>query len=259
MAGSHAGIGECPLKLETIEISKITADQSAQPRTSINVDRVTEYTEDMDRGAQFPPLVLFFDGKRHFLADGFHRFYAATNAGKKSITCEVHEGGLREAVLYSCGANASHGMRRTNEDKRRAVAKLLEDPEWSKWSNMEIARRCFVDDKTVATIRKDLTSEIASERTYSTKHGTEATMDTSAIGRRAELEPDGPLIAKSLREIEKYIDMMPKRPSEAIEHFPPEQRYLFPVSKIEAMADWLVAFAEAWREDIETEALANAD
>lgn len=250
------------MKLETIELAKITVDQAAQPRSAIEVDRVTEYTEDMDRGAVFPPLVLFHDGKRYFLADGFHRFYAATNAGRKAIQAEVHQGTLRDAVLFSCGANAAHGMRRTNEDKRRAVAKLLDDPEWSKWSDQEIGRRCAVDPKTVAALRKELTQEIQSERTYVDKHGNESTMDTARIGWRApaisELPPDGPLIAKGLREIERYVDMMPK-PAEAVAHFPTEQRYLFPLSKIEAIASWLTAFAGAWRQDIQEKALEHAE
>jgi hypothetical protein len=40
-------------------------------------------------------------------------------------------------------------VRRTNEDKRRAVATLLNDPEWSQWSDREIGRRCGVRDRMV--------------------------------------------------------------------------------------------------------------
>lgn len=248
---------------QRIELSNITADQSAQPRSAIEVGRVTEYTEDMDRGDTFPPLVVFYDGGRYWLADGFHRFYAATNAGLRDVECDVRTGGLRDAVLYSCGANASHGMRRTNDDKRRAVSRLLLDEEWSKWSNAEIARRCAVDDKLVAAVRREIeavTSETRSEdRTYTTKHGTAATMATGAIGPKPsnELTPDGPLIAKSLREIERYLDMMPL-PIEAVAYFPQDQHYMFPLSKIESMAQWLTDFAASWRADIVEKAHGNA-
>jgi hypothetical protein len=34
-------------------------------------------------------------------------------------------------------------MRRTNEDKRRTVVRVLEDQEWSKWSKREIANACI--------------------------------------------------------------------------------------------------------------------
>jgi branched-chain amino acid transport system substrate-binding protein len=43
-----------------------------------------------------------------------------------------------DAILYSVGANEMHGLRHTNEDKRRAVLTLLNDPGWSKWSDPEI-------------------------------------------------------------------------------------------------------------------------
>jgi hypothetical protein len=66
-------------------------------------------------------------------------------------------GTQRDAILYSDGANESHGLRRTNEDKRRAVMTLLTndlvriDPDTGQpWSSRQIARRCnpsltFVD------------------------------------------------------------------------------------------------------------------
>lgn len=39
----------------------------------------------------------------------------------------------REAILFIVGANASHGLRRTNADKRRTVERLLADEEWRGW------------------------------------------------------------------------------------------------------------------------------
>ncbi|MBY0300051.1 MAG: hypothetical protein K2X71_29110 [Methylobacterium sp.] len=110
----------------------------------------------------------------------------------ETIACEIREGGLREAILHSVGANATHGLRRTNADKRRAVTILLQDEEWSQWSNGEIARRCLVSDKTVASIRSDLTPEIRSEdpRTYQDRYGNVTQMRTAAIGRRPEATPE---------------------------------------------------------------------
>lgn len=95
----------------------------------------------------------------------------------------------RDAVLYSVGANSTHGLPRTNIDKRKAVMTLLEDGEWSQWSNREIARQCAVDEGTVRKYRNELTAEIpqsgdASPRTYTNKHGTTSTMNTENIGKR---------------------------------------------------------------------------
>jgi hypothetical protein len=58
--------------------------------------------------------------------------------------------------LYAVGANASHGLKRTNRDKRNAVLVLLKDPEWQGWSDREIARRCVVSPHTVAAERSCL-------------------------------------------------------------------------------------------------------
>jgi len=66
-------------------------------------------------------------------------------------------------------------------DKRRAVMKLLNDDEWSQWSDREIARRCAVSHMTVNRLREEMSlsqsySEPVEPRTYTTKHGTTATM-----------------------------------------------------------------------------------
>jgi transposase-like protein len=55
--------------------------------------------------------------------------------------------------MYAVGANAAHGLRRTNADKRRAVTMLLDDDEWGQWSDSAIARQCGVSHTFVATVR----------------------------------------------------------------------------------------------------------
>ena len=75
------------------------------------------------------------------------------------ILAEVRAGTSRDAILYAIGANAAHGLRRTQADKRRAVERLLKDPEWSRWSDRKIAEAAKVDHKTVAAIRRELAGE----------------------------------------------------------------------------------------------------
>lgn len=72
-----------------------------------------------------------------------------------------------------------------NADKRKAVTILLQDNEWSHWSDREIARRCNVTNHLVAELRQKLTGNSPSDataRTYITKHGTPAVMQTANIG-----------------------------------------------------------------------------
>jgi hypothetical protein len=73
----------------------------------------------------------------------------------------VHEGGRRDAILFAVGANATHGLRRTNADKRRAVLTLLHDPEWRQWSDSEIAHKCRVSRPLVAEMRAERDANIA--------------------------------------------------------------------------------------------------
>lgn len=176
--------------MSTLDLDKIRADERCQPRTTFDTDLVAQYAEAMANGDTFPPVKVFFDGVDHFLADGFHRYHAAASLGLADIAADISEGTLRDAILYSCSANASHGWRRTNDDKRRAVRRLLNDPEWKRWSDREIARRCGVSDRFVNGLRPKLAQTVTAnirsepERTYTTKHGTTATMRTANIGAR---------------------------------------------------------------------------
>lgn len=171
------------MRLEDIRI-----DGGTQPRKTINENVVQEYAEEMDDGAIFPPVDVFFDGVDHWLADGFHRYHAHRRLLHNDIVAEIHKGTRRDAVLYSAGANADHGMRRTNTDKRRSVTALLEDGEWSQWSDREIARRCRVSNRMVGNVRSEVItvndSQLdSSPRTYKDKHGNTSTMDTANIGK----------------------------------------------------------------------------
>jgi hypothetical protein len=53
------------------------------------------------------------------------------------------------------GANSTHGLKRSNADKRHAVRAMLEDSEWSQWSNHEIARACGCSHTLVNALRND--------------------------------------------------------------------------------------------------------
>ena len=121
-----------------LRLKEIRTDGGTQPRASINREAVAEYAEAMQEGAIFPPPTVFYDGADYWLADGFHRVAAAQAAGFDDVSIELRQGSRRDAVLFSVGVNSTHGLRRTNEDKRRAVMTLLNDPEWSKFTGREV-------------------------------------------------------------------------------------------------------------------------
>lgn len=178
-----------------LPLNLIRTDGGTQPREAINHDVVEEYRAEMVKGTKFPDIVVFYDGSAYWLADGFHRVLAAKQARKQSLNADVRQGARRDAVLHSVGANAAHGLRRTNADKRRAVTRLLEDEEWGKWSDREIARRCGVSNVFVSKLSPSLLT-VNSEKTYTTKHGIVATMNTANIGRsRTALQSATPFVA----------------------------------------------------------------
>lgn len=172
--------------LNLLLLDQIRTDGGTQPRTSINKGVVAEYAEAIGSGEALPKVVVFHDGTEFWLADGFHRWHGHRQAGAPEIDCDIRAGSRRDAVLFSVSANAAHGLRRSNADKHKAVQTLLSDPEWSKWSDREIAKQCNVNREMVSSDRSHLlesASEKPAERTFKTKHGTEAVMKTAAIGK----------------------------------------------------------------------------
>jgi hypothetical protein len=139
-----------------ISLEKITINAGTQSRAKIDENVVAEYADSMKDGVKFPPAVVFHDGAEYFLADGFHRYFAAKKCGSPGIFCDVREGTLRDAILFSFSANGTHGLRRTAADKRKAVMAMLEDIEWQDWSDREIARQCCVSHPFVSAIRKEM-------------------------------------------------------------------------------------------------------
>ncbi len=142
----------------SISVGKIRTDGGTQPRAELSAETIAEYREAMAAGSAFPPVVVFYDGTDHWLADGFHRLEATKATGAKEIAADVRQGTQRDAVLFSAGANAAHGLRRTNADKRRAVERLLADKEWSKWSDRKIAEACGVTHPFVGKLRAERAS-----------------------------------------------------------------------------------------------------
>lgn len=140
-----------------LALREMTIDFDLQCRKEPDEDQIREYAAEMDRGVQFPPPVLFFDGSSYSLDDGFHRVWAAQWIGLRQLQVQIYEGGPAQAIAYAAGANSQHGMRRTNADKRFAVTKLFVDAALANRSDSVIAEMVGVDHKTVGKVRKELT------------------------------------------------------------------------------------------------------
>jgi hypothetical protein len=155
-----------------IRLAEIVAAADTQMRVvGIDPSTVASYAADLRAGATFPPIAVYHDGAGYHLADGFHRVEAARQIGLEEILAEVRPGTSRDATLAACAANATHGLRRTNEDKRRAITAMLQDPLWATWSDRAIAKACAVDHKSVAKVRRELTAPRAGAGEIPTERG----------------------------------------------------------------------------------------
>lgn len=137
-------------------VESIRIDGQTQSREKINEETVAEYAEAMKgRDAKaWPPVTVYFDGVSFWLADGFHRFLAAQKIGKKNIRADVIQGTREDAAWASAGANLTHGLRRTNADKFKAVKMALQlRPETS---DSALSDHCGASHTFVAEIRKQV-------------------------------------------------------------------------------------------------------
>jgi hypothetical protein len=170
-----------------IRLNEIRMDGSTQPRSNIDLFAVSQYADEMRSGAQFPDVILFYDGSDFWLADGFHRVQAAVDAGLNAINADVRQGTRRDALLFSAGANVSQGMRRTKEDERRAALTLLNDKEWRKWSDEKIARQCGVDEEMVRAMRSSVARHSEDGSRHANRNGASHEERTEALSKTARL------------------------------------------------------------------------
>lgn len=155
---------------QLIELAQVRTDGGTQPRVSMDEETLTAYVERMilnstgsivdPEGVTWPPLEVFEDEHQQlWLADGFHRYMSAQKAGLTRFQARLHRGAQRDAILFSMGVNATHGKRRTNADKRRAVTIALQDSEWGSFANARIAKLCKVSSSFVDKLRLELEQE----------------------------------------------------------------------------------------------------
>ena len=142
-------------KIVSLKLTEIILALGTQVRAKIDEGTVENYTDEMkEPNAKFPPVVIYHDGAKYILADGFHRLLAARKNGYSEVMAEVRKGTKTDALKFALSANATHGLRRTNADKRRSVELALS--EWPNLSSAEISRICAVSHTFVDEVRRQV-------------------------------------------------------------------------------------------------------
>ena len=164
----------------SVALSQLRLDGGTQPREAINSATVDEYAEAMRQLVPFPPLVAFHDGVSTWLADGFHRYHAATKIGATALQVDWRVGTIEMAKLYAASANAAHGLRRTAGDKRRAIEMVRSTEEGRTWKQERIAQHCNVARSWVAEV-------MAKCRTDKPQKNPQSAEPTRAEAKRARI------------------------------------------------------------------------
>jgi len=185
--------------IKSLKPEEIRRDGDTQPRTRLNQATIEEYVEAIQNGDKLPPVEVYHDGETYWLADGFHRYCALTKLDPDGlIESRVHEGTLQDAQWHSYGANKTHGLRRTNEDKAQAVKRALVHPKSSGMSDAALADHVGVHRNTVLKVRREMSADashlhkMCKSETESSGNGStaqQATTDPSTTMRQPEVRP----------------------------------------------------------------------
>ncbi len=139
-----------------VNLDDICIDAGTQARVKLSQATIDDYAEQIKDGAEFKPVIIYADGIRQYLVDGFHRYFAHQQAGREDMAAYITNNTLRAAIKASLSVNSRHGLPRTHADKRKSVRTALDDFEWQDESDAEIAKMCDVSKSLVRKMREEL-------------------------------------------------------------------------------------------------------
>ena len=164
---SSEAAAETAEDIKLMPIEDISIYGGTQTRASTNDDAIDSYVESIEGGQSFPPVEIYFDGTKYWLADGFHRLLAYKRAGRAEVRSKIFKGSRKDALLHALGANSQNSLYRSNADKRNAVEIALE--EFPEEPNTFIAKICAVSASMVGSARKRL-DDLNREEDEPSKH-----------------------------------------------------------------------------------------
>jgi rubrerythrin len=138
------------MEFKRLFLEEITIDARLQMRVEMDPDKIDEYAEVVE---SLPNVEIISDGETNWLTDGFHTYFAHKKAKKPDIACNATNGTFDDAVQCAAGSNFDHGLPRTTDDKRKAVAAILSYERWQEASDRAVAEICHVSPFLVATVR----------------------------------------------------------------------------------------------------------
>ena len=149
-------------ELRCVETGRVRLDGGTQVRVDLYVDDVVQsYADAIEAGEELPPIDVVDDGDNLWLVDGYHRHAAHLRLRRAVISARVTRGTREDAQWLAAAANADHGLRRTNADKRAAVRLALANPRAAKLSISQIAKHCRVSRQLAEDVALGILAEQA--------------------------------------------------------------------------------------------------
>lgn len=175
---------------------------ASTPVGGLYADHVADLRAAIRGGAKLPPVQIWsVPGEGNLVADGHHTVEAARQEGLKTVSAEVHEGTILQAILAATGANPHAGapLKMTNEEKRSAVTMTLLAlrQHGESWTNARIAQHCHVGDDLVAACIMRLPADQSSETTTGPKVGKDGKNYKAGKGPKAKKTGKELVITKS--------------------------------------------------------------
>ncbi len=176
-----------------MNLDELRLDGGTQARAEMNQATIADYAEAIKAGDTFPPIVAMFDGKTHWVVEGFHRWYAFKAAGKHRVPVLVRRGSQEAAIVAACAANATHGLQRTHADKVKALKMLMETAPGKKMSEADLATHLHIPRPTIHYLKGELV-KLTNEASISKENegsSPETAVEGAANAPRVNTAPSG--------------------------------------------------------------------
>jgi hypothetical protein len=141
-----------------ITIASINFKDSPRTREELCEEAILDYAKAYRDEQPLPPPILYQTSLNGLLvADGMHRLEALQRNRVRQTLCEVRQGTRADCFNASVVSNLHHGVRRTNADKRQAIATAIAI--YPEIADLKIAELCHVSHDTVKTVRELLVNK----------------------------------------------------------------------------------------------------
>lgn len=182
-----------------VPLENIILDSRLQMRATMDMNAIDEYAEIT---MQLDPGRIVRSGEQMWLTDGWHTYHAHKKAGLKEMKCFVREGNFFAALIEAAAANSTHGMKRSDADKRRAVATIL--AQMPSKSDREVAQICRVSPTFVGKVKNTQNPQLPSAPTTSgAVHVDSDQIRCPACARKARVGQDVPKRCKDCAKARK--------------------------------------------------------